>query len=1139
MKTSVMEVHAMLSVLSVDEVERRIGEVPGVESVTVNYAAGNATVRYDETRLEVADINSAVRQRGQNSAGTTHQKKAGPPAAPSPEVAAPKPLPAAPAAAPVAPLAPDTAEVAKPGVAPAPGAVPETPPAASSKSDAAAMPAGGQMPDAPAAAAPKPDAAPKSLDPPATAAAAVAPSLLQRLRSWLSPAAPPSDQKPAQPGKPGDIGDPSVMETSAVAAALAADVESGLSATEAARRLAQNGPNELRAAPRIPAWRRALAQFQDPLIYLLLAAVVIALVAWWVEGRVGWPVDAIVIAAVVLLNGVIGHVQEAKAQNAVAALARMTAATATVLRDAKPQRVPSAELVRGDVIVLAEGDAVGADARLLQALSLRVQEAALTGESESVLKAAAPLPQPAPLAEQTGMVFKGTAVAQGTGRAVVTATGMETQMGRIAALLEATVEEPTPLEKEVARIGRTLGVAVVAIAIVVVGTILFMSESRSTAAVVHALLLGVALAVAAVPEGLPAILAVVLALGVQRMAKHQAIVKNLSSVETLGSASVICSDKTGTLTRSEMTIERVMTASGDTRVSGVGYAPEGQVEHAGTELTAGALYDETLVVLSGGSLAGNADLRQTALGEWEIHGDPTEAAFLVAERKLGQGTVTERRVRRFERVGEIPFTSERKLMTTIERDHEHGDALVAITKGAPDVLLGRCTRVRVGLEVRALEAALRARLLADVDTLTEAALRTLAVAYRPLAAGEDPAAAETLERELIFVGTVGMIDPPREEAAVAIREARRAGIRVVMITGDHPKTAARIAADLGIVDAGSAALTGAGIDALDDTAFAAAVRNTSVYARVAPAHKLRIVDALQADGNIVAMTGDGVNDAPALKAADIGVAMGVTGTEVTKEAAKMILADDNFATIVVAVREGRAILDNIRKFLRYLLTSNMGEVLTVFLGVVGAGVIGLKSTDTGAGAAVALPLLATQLLWINLITDSGPALAMGVDPATDDLMARKPRHLNDRLIDARMWSSVIQTGLVIAVVTLLTMDFYLPGGLIPYNGPGTGDLTTARTAGFTVLVFTSMFTCFTARSDTTSAFVGLFVNRWLLSAVALSLLLQVAVVHVPFLNLAFGTAPLSLDQWLVCAAMASGVLVYSELRKLVSRIFAR
>ncbi len=472
-------------------------------------------------------------------------------------------------------------------------------------------------------------------------------------------------------------------------------------------------------------------------------------------------------------------------------------------------------------------------------------------------------------------------------------------------------------------------------------------------------------------------------------------------------------------------------------------------------------------------------------------------------------------------------------MSSIERDHALNDTLVVVTKGAPDVLIGCCTRVRVGQDTVALDDEWRTRILAHVDTLSDAALRTLAVAYRPLDPGEAETISAALERDLIYVGTVGIIDPPRPEAAVAIREAHRAGIRVIMITGDHPRTAARIGADLGIIDSAAIVLTGAEIDALDDAAFNQAVRTTSVYARVSPAHKLRIVAALQADGNIVAMTGDGVNDAPALKTADIGVAMGITGTEVTKEAAKMILADDNFATIVEAVREGRGILDNIRKFLRYLLSTNMGEVLTVFLGVIGAGLIGLKdvgSADT-AGAVVVLPLLATQLLWINLITDSGPALAMGVDPSIDDLMADKPRHMNDRLIDTTMWVNVIQTGVVIAVVTLLTMDMYLPGGLIE----GAYDLTTARTAGFTVLVFTSLFTCFTARSAMASAFTNLFTNAWLWSAVALSALLQVAVVHLPFLNVAFGTASLTLDQWLVCAAMASVVLWVSELEKLVRR----
>lgn len=936
----------------------------------------------------------------------------------------------------------------------------------------------------------------------------------------------------AQTGKSED---PSVQDADEVAKAFGADLDSGLTSQEAARRLAEKGPNELRAAPRVPTWRRILAHFQDPLIYLLLAAIAISLVAWAIDGRVGWPVDAMVIAVIVILNGVLGYVQEAKAEHAVAALARMTAVTSAVVRDGQVLRVPSAELVPGDLLVLGEGDAVGADGRLVLATSLRVQEASLTGESEAVLKDAATLREPATLGDRLDMVFKGTAIVQGSGRAVVTATGMDTQVGAIAEMLKATAQEGTPLQKEVARIGRMLGIAVIIIALVVVATVLLLSEIHSAADVIDVLLLGVALAVAAVPEGLPAILSVVLALGVQRMARHNAIIRNLSSVETLGSASVICSDKTGTLTRSEMTIERVMTASGGTRITGVGYAPHGQVEHEGARLGAGALHAEHVVVLSGGSLAGNADLRQSEDGAWEIHGDPTEAAFLVAERKLGHAEMRERREQRFERIGDIPFTSERKMMSTIALDHEHGDAVVVVTKGAPDVLLQRCNRARVGMESVELDDELRAKILADVYTLSDAALRTLAVAYRPLRPDENPQATDTLEHDLIFVGTVGMIDPPREEAAQAIAEARRAGIRIIMITGDHPRTAARIAADLGIVDAGATALTGAELDALDDAGFAEAVRKTSVYARVAPAHKLRIVDALQAHGDIVAMTGDGVNDAPALKSADIGIAMGMTGTEVTKEAAKMILADDNFATIIEAVREGRGIFDNIRKFLRYLLSSNMGEVLTVFLGVVGAGVIGLTGTQTAAGGAVVLPLLATQILWLNLITDSWPALAMGVDPPTDDVMARKPRHLSERVIDARMWAGVLQIGVVVAMVTLLTMDLYLPGGLIE----GTQDLATARTAGFTVLVFAHLFNCFNARSETTSAFTRLFVNPWLWGAVALSALLQVAVVNLGFLNLAFGTVPLTLHQWLVCAAMGSVVLWFSELRKLVGRALDR
>ncbi len=924
------------------------------------------------------------------------------------------------------------------------------------------------------------------------------------------------------------IGDPSLVDGETVARALHTDLEGGLGAGDAAARLARDGPNELRAAVQIPTWRRILGQFQDPLIYLLLGAVAIALAAWLVEGRQGWPVDAIVIAAVIVLNAALGYAQEAKADNAVAALSGMTSATCAVLRDGSPMRIASAQLVVGDLLELGEGDLVGADARLVRAAALRVQEASLTGESEAVLKDVATMAASAPLGDRLNMVFKGTAVAQGTGLAVVTATGMATEMGSIASMLDAAIEEDTPLQKEVGRIGRMLGIAVVIIAVVVVAVILLVSNIRGPSDVITVLLLGVSLAVAAVPEGLPAILSVVLAMGVQRMARRKAIVKNLSSVETLGSASVICSDKTGTLTRSEMTIQRVVTASGDTLVTGVGYAPEGKVEHDGAEIAPGGLRNEQIVVLSGGSLAGNADLRQTDDGRWEIQGDPTEAAFLVAERKLG---ATERRERRFERIGEVPFTSDRKMMSTLERDLEHAGEIVVITKGAPDVLLQHCTRIRVGMDIVELDDPLRSSALADVARLTDEALRTLAVAYRPLAPGEPAEASPELERDLIFVGTVGIIDPPRPEAAVAIREAQRAGIRVLMITGDHPRTAARIAADLGIVAPGAKALTGAELDALDAAALAEVVRVTSVYARVAPVHKLRIVDALQADGNIVAMTGDGVNDAPALKSADIGVAMGITGTEVTKQAAKMILADDNFATIVEAVREGRGIFDNIRKFLRYLLSSNMGEVLTVFLGVVGAGVIGLA----GSGEAVVLPLLATQILWINLITDSGPALAMGIDPETEDVMARKPRKPTERAIDARMWRGVVLVGLVMALATLLTIDLYLPGGLIE----GTRQLDNARTAGFTVLVFAQLFNCFNARSETTSAFHHLFVNPWLWGAIALSAVLQVAVVHVGFLNVAFGTVPLSLEQWAVCVAMGSTALWFAELRKLALRAWSR
>ena len=576
-----------------------------------------------------------------------------------------------------------------------------------------------------------------------------------------------------------------------------------------------------------------------------------------------------------------------------------------------------------------------------------------------------------------------------------------------------------------------------------------------------------------------------------------------------------------------MTIKRVVTASGGTRVTGVGYTPTGRVEHEG-EPAAGPVLAEHIVVLSGGTLASNADLRETSGGVWEIQGDPTGAAFLVAARKL-EG-VTDR-IGEFERLGEIPFTSERKLMSALAH-HREGGTLALVTKGAPDVLLERCTGLQLGGEIVPMDADRRARALADVEELSSQAFRTLGVAYRRYTEA-DRHEADVLDAEdestLVYVGVVGILDPPRAEAASAVAEARRAGIRVVMITGDHPLSAARIAGDLGIAEPGERAVTGAELDELDADGLRALTRNTSVYARVAPQNKLQIITALQAQGNVVAMTGDGVNDAPALKTADIGIAMGVTGTEVTKEAANMILGDDNFATIVSAVRQGRVIFENIEKFLRYLLSSNMGEVFTVFLGVVFAGAMGLAGASPGE---VAVPLLATQILWINLVTDSGPALAMGVDPEIDDVMARRPRQRGDRILGTRMWLGILSIGLVMGVASLLTIDIFLPGGLVP---GGSDSLDVARTAGFTTLVFAQLFNAFNSRSETTSAFRRLFVNKWLWGSVLLATLLQVAVVELPFLQRAFGTAPLDAAHWAVCVAMASTVLWFDELRKIVLR----
>ena len=915
----------------------------------------------------------------------------------------------------------------------------------------------------------------------------------------------------------------------AVVAALGTDAERGLSQAEARARLARHGLNELAAEQRVPAWRRFLAQFRDVLVVLLLVATAISAGLWLYERDSALPYEAIAIFAVVLLNAVMGYVQESRAEHALAALRQMSAADAHVIRDGARQTVPATTLVPGDVVLAEEGDTLPADARLIQSTALQTAEAALTGESVPVAKDTRPIDDEAGVGDRHNMVFSGTAVTYGHGRAVVVATGMRTEMGRIARMLKDAPAETTPLQRELARVGRALGRVVVVIAIVMVTTIFLVEDVRGLAAVLDVLLLGVALAVAAVPEGLPAVVTAVLSLGVQRMARRKAIVRHLAAVETLGSATVIASDKTGTLTRNEMTVKVVVTASSRVAFEGTGYEPRGAVRRQGGGPIEGPLRFELVRALAAADRASNAVLQEDG-GRWTVQGDPTEGALIVAARKAG--LEDEALDARFERVAEVPFSSERKLMSTLHTDTERQERLRVFTKGAPDVLLARCSAELVGEETRPLDAARRAEIARINEELAGQALRTLAVAFRsvPKAAITREDLDRRVEDDLVFLGSIGMMDPPREEAKAAVARARGAGIRPLMITGDHPKTAAVIAAELGIGTDGPA-VTGPELERMSEDALARTVREVSVYARVNPEHKLRIVEALRRQGETVAMTGDGVNDAPALKTADIGIAMGIAGTDVSRTAADMVLADDNFATIVAAVEVGRAIFANIRKFLRYLLSSNLGEVMTMLLGVLLADVIGLTASGDGG---IALPLLATHILWINLVSDGAPALALGVDPPDPGLMHEPPRARGEGAITRTMWVGIVFVGAIMAAGTLLVLDWSLPGGLIE----GAGDMRYAQTMAFTTLLFFSLFTVFNARSDDRSAFVGMFSNRWLWGAIGLSLVLQVAVIYVPFLQRAFSTVGLGAGDWLRCAAVGSSVLWLAELRKVARRVRA-
>ncbi len=902
----------------------------------------------------------------------------------------------------------------------------------------------------------------------------------------------------------------------------------GLSPSEAKTRLHLHGPNELPAPRPVPEWVKFLRQFADPLIILLLFATVISLTAWLIEGAHGVPYETLTIVAIVIFNSVLGYLQERHAEEAVEALKAMAAPTARVLRDGEPCQIPAREVVPGDILLIEEGDTLPADARVIESIVLRVAEAALTGESSPASKSPEVIAAEAGIGDQENMVFSGTSVTTGRGSAVVVATGANSEIGRIAGSLQTTQEVPTPLQKELDHVGYFLGRLVITLAVIMGATLTWLNRGEySLEHFVAILMFSVALAVAAVPAGLVVINTITLSMGMARMAKRNVIVRRLSSVETLGSTTVICSDKTGTLTRNEMTVRRVVVPDGAVDVSGIGYAPEGGLTHGGAPLESGPLQAAVERLLYSAELANNARLVKS--GErWTIQGDPTEAALIVAARKAG--ITRDYLDERFIRIGEMPFTSERRMMSTAHRDATNAGFIGIAAKGAPDVLLGCCTHEQVGDTPRLLTDQRRSEWAGTIDALAADALRTLGVAYRLLPhAALEHGLTERHEEEMVFLGVVGMIDPPRPEAAIAVEAARAAGVRTIMITGDHQITAAAIAAELGIIEKGARALSGAELQKMNDAQLRDAVRNCSVYARVAPEHKLHIVSALQDEGYIAAMTGDGVNDAPALKKADIGIAMGITGTDVSKGAADMVLTDDNFASIVAAVEEGRTIFANIQKCLRFLLSSNAGEVFFMFFGVLLAGVIGLQGES---GSTITVPMLAVHILWVNLLTDSAPALALSADPVDHDVMRIPPRDPASHVIDGPMWRDIYFVGAIMGVGTLAATDWILPGGLIP---GGTGDASRAQTMAFTTLVFFQVFNAFNARSRTRSAFCGLFDNRWLWLAIVGVSLAQVAVVHVPFLQTAFHTEALTVGEWLFSVVISSSVLWAVELRKLVCR----
>lgn len=891
----------------------------------------------------------------------------------------------------------------------------------------------------------------------------------------------------------------------------------GLSTEEAQARMQKFGPNALREAPPTSFWQMLWQQFNSFVVILLIVAAVIS-------AFLGDYVEAAAIMLIVILNAVLGVMQERRAEQALAALRKLAAPEAHVIRDGSRQVIPASQLVPGDLILLEAGNYVPADLRLIEAVNLRVEEAALTGESVPVQKdASVRLETDIPLGDRKNTAFMGTLVNYGRGKGVVVATGMYTQIGLIAEMLQSVENEPTPLQKRLDQLGKTLGWAALAVCALV-----FVEGLISGNNPLEMFMVAVSLAIAAVPEGLPAVVTISLALGMREMIKRHALIRRLSSVETLGSATVICSDKTGTLTQNEMTVTRLWVDGQFIDVTGSGYLPQGEflVDKKSVKLTD---FQAAQTALWVAALNNDADLEiiqgENGKSSYRMVGDPTEGAMIVAAIKAGANMAELNRA--YPRLQEIPFDAVRKRMVTIHGLHNPQaedispfddnrvlpQGYVVLEKGAPDMVLELCSYYQGMDDIpRPLDENRRMQILSANDLMTQDALRVLGLAYRIIPELPSDSNAETIERELVFVGLIGMIDPPRLEATPALAKAAAAGIRTIMITGDYPNTARAIAESIGLLNPGHQVLTGADVDSMDDAELIKQVAFTDVFARVSPEHKLRIVEALRESGEVVAMTGDGVNDAPSIKRADIGIAMGITGTDVAKESADMVLTDDNYASIVSAVEQGRIIYSNIRKFVYYLISCNLAEIAIIFLGTL------LSKTS---------PLTAIQLLWLNLITDGAPALALGTEKGDPDIMDQPPRPPSEPIINRFMQAGIaVQT----VAITAVTLTAYLVGLRVHPEMPEFGE-----TMAFVTLSFSELLRAYTARSERYPVLkIGLFSNRNMNLGVFSSLVLLLLVIYVPFLNPIFNTTPLGWTQWELVLPLLIIPSLAAELVKMIA-----